>query len=101
MLREYMYDSGLKLKRGKCEFMLPEVIYLGFHISKAGIAPVAEKVKAMQQAPAPRNVSEVKAYLGALNYYNHHLPNISTILEPIHKLLKKDKPWQWNGEHLC
>ena len=33
--------------------------------------------------------------IGLLNYYNKFLPSLSTILAPVHKLLKKDTKWQW------
>ena len=77
-------EAGLVLKKAKCRFLLPEVTYLGFRISKNGVAPLPEKVAAMQDAPSPTTVTELKAYLGALNYYNHHLPNLSSVIEPLH-----------------
>lgn len=46
-------------------------------------------------APAPTNVTELKAYLGLLNYYNRFLPNLSTLLAPLHSLLRKDAAWRW------
>ena len=91
-------EAGLKLKKAKCRFLLPEVTYLGFRISKDGVAPLPEKVAAMQDAPSPTTVTELKAYLGALNYYNHHLPNLSSVIKPLHRLLKKGLVWLWGSE---
>ena len=45
--------AGLKLKRSKCKFLLPEVKYLGFKINKEGTSPLPEKVTAMTKAPHP------------------------------------------------
>ena len=71
--------AGLKLKRSKCKFLLLEVTYLGFKINKEATAPLPEKVTAMTKAPkTPRNVTELKAFLGAVNYYHSHLPNLSS-----------------------
>ena len=81
--------AGLKLKRSKCKFLLPEVIYQGFKINKAGTASLSEKVTAMTKAPPPMNVTELKAFLGAVNYYHSHLPNLSSTLEPLHSLMRK------------
>ena len=49
---------------------------------------VKAKVRAVVEAPALTNVTELKAYRGLLNYYNHFLPNLSTLLAPLHQLLE-------------
>ena len=54
-----------------------------------------KKVKAIRDAPAPMNVTEVKAYLGLLNYYNKFLPNLATLLAPLHELLRQNINWSW------
>ncbi|XP_057674326.1 uncharacterized protein K02A2.6-like [Corythoichthys intestinalis] len=91
-------QSGLRLKRSKCEFLSKEVTFLGHRITASGLQPLREKVEALAKAPNPLNVSELKAYLGLLNYYHRFLPNLSTLLAPLHKLLKKDAKWFWAQE---
>ena len=88
-------EAGLRLKRSKCSFMSDEVMFLGHKVDSAGLHPVHEKVQAIKEAPTPSNVTELKAYLGLLNYYNKFLPSLSTVLAPVHKLLQKDTKWQW------
>lgn len=48
--------AGLRLKREKCEFLLPTVEYLGYKVSAKGLQPTADKVKAVQSAPPPQDV---------------------------------------------
>ena len=60
-----------------------------------GLHPVPEKVKAVQEAPKPQNVTELKSYLGLLSYYSKFLPNLSTVLAPLYKLLRQREKWQW------
>ncbi len=74
------------------------MIFLGHRISAAGVQPVTEKVQAIQEAPTPQSVSELKAYLGLLNYYHKFLPSLSTVLAPLHRLLKKETKWTWGRE---
>ena len=62
-----------------------------------GLHPVAEKVEAVQEAPPPKNVSELKSYLGLLTYYSRFLPNLSSELAPLYKLLKHNEPWHWTS----
>ncbi|XP_063052002.1 uncharacterized protein K02A2.6-like [Engraulis encrasicolus] len=90
--------SGLRLKRSKCEFMGKEVTFLGHKINASGLHPLTEKVEAIAEAPEPQNVSELKAYLGLLNYYHRFLPKLSTLLAPLHTLLRKEEKWSWGAE---
>ncbi|KAI4895675.1 hypothetical protein NFI96_020671 [Prochilodus magdalenae] len=91
-------SSGLRLKRSKCTFLGKEVVFLGHKIDATGLHPVNEKVAAIKEAPEPRNVTELKAYLGLLNYYHRFLPKLSTLLAPLHLLLRKENKWKWGTE---
>ena len=92
-------QAGLCLKREKCHFMQPEVIYCGYGINREGVYPVAAKVDAIKNAPMPKDVTQFRAFLGMLNYYHRFLPDAPTTLEPLHALLRKGKAWKWNREH--
>ena len=94
-----LQSAGLRLKREKCVFFAPEVVYLGHRIDAAGLHPTTEKVQAVRDAPVPRNVTELKSYLGLLNYYGRFLPSLSSVLGPLHSLLKKDVRWSWRPVH--
>lgn len=90
--------AGLRLRHEKCFFMVPEVTYCGYVINGSAIKPVAAKVEVIQDAPAPKNVSQLRAFLGMLNYYHRFLPDIATVLEPLHKLLRQETTWCWKTE---
>ena len=60
--------AGLRLKKNKCVFMMSEVEYLGHRITKYGLQPSESKIKAITQAPTPHDVTELKAFLGLINY---------------------------------
>lgn len=92
-----MSKAGLRLRKDKCVFLAETVQYLGHQIDAQGLHPVAEKVRAVREAPTPRNVSELKSFLGLLSYYSRFLPNLSTLLVPLYKLLRHDCPWQWRA----
>ena len=59
-------EAGLRLKQKKCWFMNSSVTYLGHKIDSQGLHPLKEKVQALREAPAPRNLTQLKAYLGLL-----------------------------------
>ena len=60
--------AGLKLKLGKCHIGVPSVTYLGYKLDKQDIHPTEDKVKAISEAPAPTNITQLRAYLGVINF---------------------------------
>ena len=78
--------------------MQPKVSYCGYEITGDGIQPVAAKVDAIKNAPEPKDVSQLRAFLGMLNYYHRFLPDVATVLEPLHQLLRKGSKWKWLEE---
>ena len=54
-----------------------------------------DEVEAITNAPSPTNVSELKSYLGLINYYQKFLPNLLSLLAPLHRLLQKNTRWNW------
>ena len=91
-------NAGMKLKLSKCFFLLPSVEYLGHVISAEGIRPSTEKTRATSNAPAPQNVTQLRSFLGLLNYYGKFLPNLSSVLAPLYTLLQKGSSWKWEKE---
>ena len=90
--------SGILLKAVKCQFMKPVLEFLGHHVDAEGFLPVEAKVKAIQEAPSPKNLTALKSFLGMLNFYGKLIPNLSSILELLHSLLRKDVVWKWEVE---
>ena len=84
--------AGLRLQKSKCKFMVSEVQYVGYRINASGLHPLPEKVEAIQAAPTPTDVTQLKSYLGLLGYYGKFLPNLSTMLAPLYRLLRKAIP---------
>ena len=104
------YRCGEKHEASACRFKDAQCFKCGRrgHIAKVchgdknkkknGIQPVMAKVDAIKNAPEPKDVSQLRAFLGMLNYYHRFLPDVATILEPLHQLLGKGSTWQWGKE---
>lgn len=90
--------SGMRLNQQKCSFLGSKIEYLGHIIDIEGIHPTSDKVKAIQEAPSPANISQLRSFLGLLNYYNRFLPNLATKLTPLYSLLNKHQKWTWGPE---
>ena len=87
---QHLQQHGLCLKLPKCYFMKPTVDYLGHLIDVEGLHATSEKLKAIIDAPTPKNITELRSFLGLLNYYGKFLPNLSTLLHPLNNLLHHD-----------
>ena len=68
-----LQNAGILLKRSKCAFMVSSIDYLGHRISADGLQPTKEKVRAISEAPAPQNVTQLRSFLGVVNYYSQVL----------------------------
>ena len=93
----HLEQAGLKVKQSKCAFMRPSVTYLGHKIDAKGLHPLDDRVRAIRDAPTPTSMTKFKSFLGMLSYYNKFLPSLSSVLYPLHRLLRKDTPWVWGA----
>ena len=77
---------------------MESVGFLGHVISAEGVLPNKKKVEAVLAAPTPKDVSQVRSFLGLMNYYGKFLPNLSSVLAPLYRLLHKAVKWRWHKE---
>ena len=90
--------AGLRLNKSKCFFLRDRIVYLGHAIDADGLHPTEDKVKAIKEVPKPRNITELRSFLGIINYYDKFLPDLSGRLQPLYKLLCKKSRWVWGQE---
>ena len=84
--------SGLELNEKKCEICKPKICYFGNVVSEEGVSPDPEKVKAVRELPAPKNVPKLRQVRGQNNYLGKFMPNLSDVNSPMSELLKADVP---------
>ena len=88
-------ESNLTLNKSKCLFSVPSVRALGHVISAEGISPDPHKVKAIINIPQPKNVADVRSFMGMVNQFNKFTSNLATKSKPLRDLLCKDSVWYW------
>ena len=91
----HLRDAGLRMKWSKCDFFKSEIHYLGHLISQEGISPLPNKLDCIQHMPVPKNVKEIKQFLGLTGYYRKFVPRFADISRPLTTLTKKDKKFEW------
>jgi hypothetical protein len=82
-------DNCLSAKRSKCAFVVPQVEYLGYVITQ-GVATNPAKVEAINNWPIPKNVTQLRGFLGFAGYYRRFIQGYGLMCRPLHDLLKKD-----------
>ena len=91
----HLKKAGLKMKRSKSDFFKSEIHYLGHLISPEGISLLPNNLDCIQHMPAPKNVKEIKQFLGLTGYYRKFVPRFADISRPLTTLTKKDKKFEW------
>lgn len=91
-------EYDIKLNDKKCQFKLKEIDFMGFKIDNEGVKISEGKLEAVRKLTAPTNVSEAKSFIGFVLFMKKFIPNLSTIIEPITRLLKKDEKFVWEDE---
>lgn len=90
---ERLVNFNEKVNKSKCVFLKPEIEYLGYKLSGKGISPTENKMEVITKAPEPKDIHEVKSYLGLLNFYGSFIPNLSSEMRPLYNLTRKDAPF--------
>ena len=88
-LLKRLNDKGLRCRIEKCDFAEDTVTYLGHTISRNGIAK-SPKANAVTKMPVPSNVTQLRSFLGLVQFYNKSLPDLSTISGPLYHLTEKN-----------
>ncbi|KMQ84279.1 reverse ribonuclease integrase, partial [Lasius niger] len=90
--------AGLTVNPDKCEFCRSQVRYLGFIVQQEGLTVDPEKTRPILEYPAPRNLKQLRRFLGMSSWYRRFIPQFATLSEPLTRLLKKGKRWEWGDD---
>jgi hypothetical protein len=92
---QILRNKQLYAKLSKCEFFKKEIGFLGHVINQHGIKMESSKIEAVTKWPQPKNVHEVRSFLGLAGYYRRFVKDFSMIASPLTELLHKNKKFDW------
>ena len=85
---------SLKINLAKCNFLAKEVQYLGHTLTPAGVRPGRDKTAAMKEVQPPRTMKQLRAFLGAANFFRGYIPSFAAMAAPLHRLTRQDSGWR-------
>ena len=91
-------QAGFRANVRKCFFAEDELEYLGYLLTRTGVKPQPKKVEAILRLQAPKNVKQLRTFLGMVNYYRDMWRRRSHLLAPLSALLSKKKNFDWTEE---
>ena len=89
--------SGITLSPAKCHLAYQSLKLLGQKVSRLGLSTHKEKVDAIRELSAPKNVHELQMFLGMMVYFSSYIPFYAWIVAPLFELLKKSSAWEWGN----
>ncbi len=95
LVLERIQNAGLKLKISKCAFVRQEVEYLGHILTPDGLKTNPKLAQSVEDFPIPKNVKEVRQFLGLCSYYRQFIHQFA---QPLNMLTRKNVTFAWTED---
>ena len=92
---QFLREHQLYAKLSKCDFYRDRIQYLGHIILEDGISVDHEKIEAIMSCPTPRNVTDVRSFMGLAGYYRRFIEGFSRVAHAFTSLKKKGIKFEW------
>ncbi len=91
-------QKNIRISAEKCVIGAKEIQCVGFTVSEKGLTIGDERVRAMQELPAPTDVGGVRRILGKFNYLASFIPHCAEVLAPLNRMTQKGARFEWSND---
>ena len=98
LLLQRLKQANLKLKPSKCQLLQTEISFLGHRVSGRGVSTEPAKIQLIKDWPVPKNLKELRGFLGLTGYYRKFVQDYSMVVLPLNALMKKNQTFEWTDE---
>ncbi len=92
-----LFDKGITLNKEKCQFALPEIDFLGYHLNSAGIAPSPSKIDSIRTMTVPETKEQLRSFLGLATFVGQRfIAHFSSLTAPLFDMCSKSATFEWN-----
>ena len=88
--------AGVTLNADKCLFSQTSIRFLGHIIDKNGVHPDPERLTAVRNMEAPKDLTQLRRFMGMANQLGKFTPNLSTFSQPLRELMSIKRSWCWD-----
>lgn len=92
-------EKNITLNREKFHLAQENVKYVGYNVGTEGISVNENKLKALAEFPRPRNLKDLRSFMGLVNHLGEFSSQISTLAHPLRSILKKKNAFVWTPHH--
>ena len=91
--------NGLKLNAKKLQFKSNNCKFFGHKLTPDGLKAHKSKIEALVKMSPPKTETDLKSFLGMINYLGCYTPALAELRPRLDRLYKKDTVWRWDPEH--
>ena len=87
-----------KLMIAQFGYIYPIIPFLGHFVSAGGIRPNPAKCQQLKNWPVPRDLHEVRSFVGLCSYYRRHIQGFTEMAVPLYELAMKGTDFEWTAQ---
>lgn len=99
IVKSRLAERNIALNDSKTVECVTQTDFLGFNLSANGVRISQDKLQAIKDFRLPQSAEEVRSFLGLVTFVSRHIPNMSTIANPLVTLTKKGTTFNWTITH--
>lgn len=83
IVKRRLTERNIMLNDSKTVECVSQTDFLGFNLTSNGVRISQEKLQAIREFREPQSAEEVRSFLGLVTFVSQHIPNLSTIANPL------------------